>query len=410
MGSSEREKMQAESLRHNIVVGVTGGIAAYKAVELCSRLRKTGAQIRVTMTKAATKFVTPLTFETIANYPAVTDMFERSRAWEMDHIADARWAELIVVVPATANIIAKIAHGIADCPVSTLVLAYDGPLVVAPAMNTVMYQSAATQQNLQILRQRGVYLVEPGVGRLACGEVGAGRLAEIEDIMAAIVAVLCPRRDLQGKRVLITAGPTREFIDPARFLSNPSTGRMGYALAEAALERGAEVVLISGPTSLQPPAQARTETITTTAELLEAVKQTLDSCDIAIFAAAPADYRAANPQEQKSAKHQGEFSLQLQPTDDVAAWAGQHRRDGQTLVCFAAETHEAEAHAREKMQRKNADYIVVNDIGRRDIGFASIENEVVILGRHGRRQMIEKASKKVIAQRILDVIADGEHD
>lgn len=390
-----------------VVVGVSGGIAVYKAVELCSRLRKAGAEVRVTMTRAAAEFVTPLTFEAIAGSPAVTDLFERTRAWEMDHISDARWADLVVIAPATANIIAKMAVGIADDPLTTLVLAYDGPLMVAPAMNAQMYQHPATVQNLNTLRERGVRIVEPGEGRLACGEVGPGRLAEPQDIFEAVVERLTVGRDLAGKKILITAGPTREFIDPARFLSNPSSGKMGFALAHQAVARGAEVLLICGPTQLAPPQGAVIIPIVSTDDLLVAVREHLAQVDAAIFAAAPADYRPAQPSKQKSAKSES-LSMDLVATPDVAAWAGRNRRDGQVLIAFAAETHEAEARAAEKMERKNCDYIVVNDISRSDIGFASDENEVVILGRDGSRKMIGKSGKTQVANAILNLLVPKE--
>lgn len=384
-----------------IVVAVTGGIAVYKAVDLCSRLRKAGAEIRVTMTESATRFVTPLTFEAIANYPAVTSLFERTRAWEMDHIADARWAELVVVAPATANIIAKMSAGIADDPVSTLALAYEGPMLIAPAMNSSMYRHPATTLNLRLLVDRGVEIIEPASGRLACGEIGPGRLADVEDIVDAIATKLQRKNDLRGKKVLITAGPTREFVDPARFLSNPSTGRMGYALAREAASRGAEVVLVTGPTELSVPSGATVERIVSTAEMLAAVQHHFPDCDLAIFAGAPADYRPAETATTKSPKADS-LQLNLVPTDDIATWAGQNRREGQILIAFAAETHDAEKHGFEKMKRKNADFIVVNNISRDDIGFASEDNEVVILGKDNSRHLIPKSSKGNIAKAILD--------
>ena len=388
-----------------IVLAVTGGIAAFRAVDLCSRLLKAGAQVRVTMTPSATKFIAPLTFEAISGAPATTDLFARDRAWEMDHIADARWADLVVVAPATADILAKMAHGIADCPVSTLVLAYEGPLLAAPAMNSAMYLHPATQENLAVLSKRGVEIVGPAEGRLACGEVGPGRLADVDDIFQAIARRLARGASMSGKTVLVTAGPTREFMDPVRFVSNPSSGRMGYALAQEAARRGARAILISGPSALAPPPGVECQRVTTTAEMLTAVKARFVQCDMALFAAAPADYRPAHRSEKKEKKSAQEKSLELEPTEDIAAWAGQNRTPGQTLVLFAAETHDGEARALEKLRSKKHDYVVLNDVLRTDIGFASEENEVLILGRRGKRRAVPKQPKARVAAEILDFVA-----
>ncbi|MCX7015403.1 MAG: bifunctional phosphopantothenoylcysteine decarboxylase/phosphopantothenate--cysteine ligase CoaBC, partial [Candidatus Sumerlaeota bacterium] len=274
-----------------------------------------------------------------------------------------------------------------------------------PAMNTSMFQHPATTENLATLARRGVEIVGPGEGRLACGEVGPGRLAEVDDLFAAIARRLARRGAMAGRTVLVTAGPTREFLDPVRFLSNPSTGRMGYALAREAAARGAKVVLVSGPTELAPPPDVECVSVIAAAEMLEAVQARFAQCHLALFAAAPADYRPARRSAEKTLKGKGGQTLELALADDVAAWAGKNRQPGQTLVLFAAETHEGEARAAAKLKKKNHDFVVLNDVSRSDIGFASAENEAVILGRAGERHLIPKQTKERVAAAILDFVA-----
>ncbi|OPZ01630.1 MAG: Coenzyme A biosynthesis bifunctional protein CoaBC [candidate division BRC1 bacterium ADurb.BinA364] len=331
-------------------------------------------------------------------------MFARERAWEMDHIADARWCDALVVAPATANILGKMAHGIADCPVSTLYLACEKPTLVAPAMNHSMWRHPAVQANVALLRARGAEFAGPGEGRLACGEVGYGRMSEPAEIAEALAWLLGAASSLAGKRVLITAGPTREFLDPARCLTNPSTGKMGYALARQAARRGAVVQLVSGPTALDAPAGVERICVVSAAQMLEAVQARFADCDIAIFAAAPADFRPAVRAEHKVKKHEAGEAIRLERTEDIAAWCGRNRRADQILAGFAAETRDTEANALEKLRAKNLDFIVANDVSRPDIGFAADENEAALLCRDGRRVALARQSKEAMAGAILDTM------
>lgn len=370
----------------NIIVVVTGGIAAYKAVDFVSRLRKAGARVRVVMTGAARQFVTPLTFEAICGHPVYDDLFERPSRWEMEHITWARWADAIVVAPATANILAKMAAGLADDAASTLLLACRVPIWVAPAMNTAMWDHSATRDNLERLQRRGVCVVTPSAGPLACGEVGAGRLAEPADLVARLEQALASADSspLTGRTVLITAGPTREPLDPVRFISNRSSGRMGVALARAALCRGAHVVLIHGPMQAEPPSGADVVAVETARQMLEAVQGIWNQVDVAVFAAAVGNFEPACAQEQKI-KSAPEFILNLTSTPDIAAWAGANRRAGQLLIGFAAETQDLEASARHKLREKSLDLICANLVGRPGTGFEAPENQVLLLTRQGER-------------------------
>ena len=340
-----------------IVLGVTGGIAAYKACEVVSRLKKKGAQVRVVMTDHACEFVSPLTFETLSGNPANVDTFAAHT--EIGHISLAKWGELFVVAPATANILAKMACGIADDLLSTTALAMKGPVLVAPAMNANMYRHPATQANLKTLKDRGVRTVGPGSGRLACGDDDIGRMSEPEEIVQAIEAILSPRRDLEGVKVLVTAGPTVERIDPVRFITNRSTGKMGYALAEAARDRGAEVALVSGPVNLYKPGGMEVISIESSAQLCEAVLSRGEWADLVIQAAAPADFTPAKVSDVKIKKTGAGMSLELENTTDIAAELGRRKRPGQLLVAFAAETNDHLDNARGKLVKKNADMVVL---------------------------------------------------
>ncbi len=382
-----------------IVLGVSGGIAAYKACELVSLLRKAGAQVRVVMTRSATQFVSPMTFETLSGNRASVDMFDR--AWEIEHIALAKWADLLLIAPATANLMAKIAHGIADDLLSTVAVANPSPIAIAPAMNTVMWRSPANQANLALLQSRGVHIIGPACGLLACGDDDVGRMSEPKDILAALSGILSRKRDLAGKRVLVTAGPTREPVDPVRFLTNRSSGRMGVALAEAARDRGGLVTLVMGPVSIPAPAGVEVLSIETTRQLFDAVLARAPDCDIILQAAAPADYRVENPSEGKIKKTGGPLGLTLVETPDVARALGERKKPGQVLVAFAAETGDLIENARRKLLRKNADLVVANDVTQSGAGFDVSTNVVTLVDRAGE-ESLPMLEKREVADRILD--------
>lgn len=386
----------------NIVLGVTGGIAAYKSVEVVSRLKKAGLNVDVIMTQNATRFVTPLTFETLSSNPVTHDMFDRERSWEVGHIALAQKADLFLVAPATADLIAKMAHGIADDMLTSTLLATKAPILLAPAMNTNMWTAEVTQQNLRTLQSRGVHTVGPGDGLLACGTTGSGRMSEPEQIVAAVEQVLHQKRDMAGLRVLVTAGPTRERLDPVRYMSNDSSGRMGFALAEAARERGADVTLVVGPTPVEPPAGVRRVAVESTQDLLEAMLSLCDAQEIIIQAAAPADYRFATTSDHKLKKADGEpLTLQLVENPDVAKAVAQRRHEGQTLIGFAAETRDTLANARQKLDSKGLDIIVANDVTMEGAGFNVDTNIATLITRDGETAY-PLMSKRELAERILD--------
>lgn len=384
-----------------IVFGVTGGIAAYKSCEAVSRLKKLGATVCVIMTKNATEFVAPMTFETLSNQPCVVDTFARPERWEVEHISLAKRADLFVIAPATANIMAKLAHGIADDMLSTTCLATRAPMLIAPAMNTGMWENAATQENLKILQARGMHFVGPEGGYLACGDVGAGRMSEPAQIVERCVQLLTAKRDMQGLRVLVTAGPTCENIDPVRFITNRSSGKMGYALAEAALRRGAQVTLVTGPVSLTPPQGAQVEPVRTTEDLLQRMLALAPEQDIVIQAAAPADYRAQQIAPQKLKKQgDGALTLTFVPTPDVAKAVGEGKHDGQILVGFAAETETAVENARKKLDSKHLDMIVANDVTQPGAGF-DVDTNIATIITHQQAESLPIMTKKALADEIL---------
>jgi phosphopantothenoylcysteine decarboxylase/phosphopantothenate--cysteine ligase len=392
-----------------VTVGVSGGIAAYKAAELVRALQKNAIEVHVVMTEAAQKFVQPLTFAALTGHKVVTSLWEDiGSAGEgaeqngIDHIAEAQWGDALVVAPATANILAKFAHGIADDFLSTLYLATTAPVLVAPAMNVNMWNHAATQANLETLRQRGVRVVEPGTGELACGMVGAGRMAEPEEIAAAVLAMLGRRIDLAGEVVLVTAGGTREALDPVRFIGNRSSGKMGYALAEAASSRGATVILVSGPASLHAPPRCELVKVTTAEEMRNAVLSRMHEATLVIKAAAVADYRPLNIAAQKL-KRTGPLTLELAPTEDILAEVVRRRRPGQLIVGFAAETENRMENGRAKLLRKGADAIVVNDVAGEGVGIDADTNAATFLTRATAVELPEMP-KRQLADRILDEI------
>jgi phosphopantothenoylcysteine decarboxylase / phosphopantothenate---cysteine ligase len=393
-----------------VTVGVSGGIAAYKAAELVRALQRQALEVRVVMTEAATRFIQPLTFSALTGYKVLTSLWDGSDASGevpseqngIDHIAEAQWADALVVAPATANTLAKFAHGIADDFLTTMYLATTAPVLVAPAMNVNMWNHAATQANLETLRQRGVRVIEPGIGDLACGMVGAGRMAEPDSIAEAVLRSLGKRHDLAGEVVLVTAGGTREALDPVRFLGNRSSGKMGYALAEAAQSRGAKVILVSGPTALFPPARCELIKITTAEQMRQAVLDRMGEATMVVKAAAVADYRPVAVSAQKL-KRSGPLTLELAPTEDILAEVVRRRRPGQLIVGFAAETDNLVANARAKLVNKGADAIVVNDVAGEGVGIDADNNAATFLTPTTSIELHEMP-KRQLADRILDEI------
>ncbi|MGB4125269.1 MAG: bifunctional phosphopantothenoylcysteine decarboxylase/phosphopantothenate--cysteine ligase CoaBC [Dethiobacteria bacterium] len=382
------------------LLGVTGGIAAYKAAELARLFVRDEKEVQVVMTPGATRFITPLTFQTITGRPALVDQFWVSEGEKVRHIDLAGAAEVIVVAPATANTLGKMAAGIADNLLTTVYLAARCPVVLVPSMNEQMYLHPAVQENLARLRKHGCQIMEPASGELACGVSGKGRMPEPRQIAAFVRAVLTGK-DYQGVRALVTAGPTREPLDPVRFISNRSTGLMGYAIARALVERGAEVILVSGPTALPCPAGAEPVVVETAEQMYTAVVERFEECDLVIKAAAVADYRPAAAAEQKLKKESSRTMLELQPNPDILEELGR-RKGERILVGFAMETEQAEVHAREKLQRKNLDLIVLNDLTVPGAGFASLTNQVCIINREGQAENLPMMPKELLAHRILD--------
>jgi len=386
-----------------VVLGVTGGIAAYKAVEVASRLRKLGATVYVVMTRAAANFVTPLTFREISGNAVVTSMWDEPKQWNVEHIALATRADLFVIAPATANVIGKLAAGIADDMLTTTVMATKAPVLLAPAMNSGMYLNPVVQANIARLAGLGYHVLPPDEGLLACGVEGPGRLPEPEVIVARAAALLGAGGDLAGRKVLVTAGPTREAIDPVRYISNHSSGKMGYAIAAAARARGADVVLVTGPTALTPPPGVRTVPVETAAEMLAAVLAEYDDCDAVVKAAAVADYRPVAPAEHKIKKHDEEMTLTLTKNPDILAELGRRKRH-QVLVGFAAETRDLAANAGAKLAKKNLDMIVANDVTVPGAGFGADTNVARLLYRDGRTEELDLMVKSELAGVILDRI------
>ena len=390
----------------NVVLGVTGGIAAYKSAEIVSRLRKLGAKVHVIMTRNGTEFITPLTMETLSSNPVVVDTFDRPERWEVEHVALAKAADLMLVAPATANIMAKMAVGLADDMLSTTILACQCPVLLAPAMNTRMWQHVATRQNVETLRSRGVCFVGPEGGHLACGDEGVGRMSEPADIVRAACGLLCPRNDFQGLKVMVTAGGTREYLDPVRFLTNESSGKMGFAIAEAARARGAHVTLVRGYTTAPVPDVDQDIRVSSTQDLYDAVTGACGGMDVIIQAAAPADYRFRQTYAQKLKKEQGQdLVLEMQENPDIARKVGELRRPGQTLVGFAAETTDLTGHAREKMARKHLDLMVANDVTRPGAGFNGDTNIATLIWKDGEEELPLQL-KREMADRILDRVLE----
>ena len=400
-----------------VLVGVTGGVAAYKAAELVRALQQHGAEIQVVMTRAAQQFVRPLTFSSLTGHKVITTMWEADGEnpptglddlGAIEHISVAQWADAAVIAPATAHVLAKMAHGLADDFLSTMLLAATAPVVVAPAMNVNMWRHPATRANIELLRERGVLIVEPGSGYLACGMTGSGRLAEVEAIAQAVLAALAgvrptPLHDLAGETILVTAGGTREAIDPVRFLGNRSSGKMGYALAEAALVRGAQVILVSAPTALAPPAGCAFVPVISAEEMLNAVMQHLPTATVVIGAAAVADFRMATVAQQKL-RREGPLHLDLEPTKDILRAVSSARQPGTLVIAFAAEMDSSIARAREKLLAKGADAIVLNDVSQPGIGFDSDRNAATFVTADAAIE-IPEMPKRQLADRILNQLA-----
>ncbi|HXN70952.1 MAG TPA: bifunctional phosphopantothenoylcysteine decarboxylase/phosphopantothenate--cysteine ligase CoaBC [Candidatus Acidoferrales bacterium] len=394
-----------------IALGVTGGVAAYKAAELVRRLQQEKLDVQVVMTRSAQEFVTSLTFAALTGQKVITDMFSAGDSGPanvesaIEHIAVAQRIDLLLVAPATADILGKFAHGIAQDFLSTLYLATKAPVVVAPAMNVNMWEHSATQRNLEILRERGVHVVDPDEGYLACGMTGSGRLAATETIARKVCDVLGIRHDLARQTILVTAGPTCEDIDPVRFLTNRSSGKMGYALAEAAHRRGAHVVLVSGPTDLKVPDGVDWVPVRATEEMHRAVRERATTANVVIMAAAVSDYRPAAQHDKKLKRGEGSFTLELEPTTDILAELGREKQ-GQILVGFAAETNSVAENARGKLARKGADMIVANDVTQEGAGFDTDTNIVTLYLRDGREIPLPKMSKFEVANQILDRVLE----
>jgi phosphopantothenoylcysteine decarboxylase / phosphopantothenate---cysteine ligase len=381
-----------------IVLGITGGIAAYKAADLASKLTQAGAKVEVVMTEAATKFITPLTLRNITRRPVVTDMFELASEYSVEHVALAEAADVVVIAPATANTIARLAAGIADDMLGTVVLATEAPVIVAPAMNDNMYRNSVTQKNVEKLKARGFTFTEPEMGRLASGKIGKGRLPETATIIEAIEKVLGKKNDLEGKRIIVTAGGTQEPIDPVRLITNRSSGKMGYALAGAARDRGAQVTLISASATLSPPEGVELIKVRTVADLREAVLKAVKKADVLIMAAAVSDFRVARQSGQKIKKQGGKLSLELVENEDFLL----ELPDNFIKVGFAAESENMVANAKKKLKEKRLDLIVANDITQSDAGFDVDTNRVTIIDKKGKSEALPLMSKRDVAELILD--------
>ncbi|AET70150.1 phosphopantothenoylcysteine decarboxylase/phosphopantothenate--cysteine ligase [Desulfosporosinus orientis DSM 765] len=387
-----------------VLIGVTGGIAAYKIAEVVSRLRKLEVDVHVAMTKSATEFITPLTLRSLSTNPVHVDMFAEPKLWNVEHIALAEHVDAVVVAPATANIIAKMAVGLADDFLSTVLLATRAPIFVAPAMNQAMYQNPATQGNLHRLKERGMRIIGPGVGFQACGTDGVGRMSEAAEIVEAVVQFFAESPCLKGKRALVTAGGTQEPLDPVRYLGNRSSGRMGFAIAQALQEAGAETILVSAPTDLPTPPGVTRVSVQTALEMHDAVLAEFNKLDVVVKAAAVADYRPASQAEQKIKKDGANRTIELVPNPDILAELGR-RKTSQVLIGFAAETENLLAYAQEKMQRKNVNLLVANDVTKPGAGFGSMTNIVSFLFPDGRRIDFPQMSKLEVAKNLVAEIA-----
>lgn len=391
----------------NVVLGVTGGIAAYKSADIVSRLKKLNVNVDVIMTKNAQQFITPLTFQSLSGNKTITDMFDTDFHPNIEHISLAKKADIILIAPATANMIAKIANGIADDMLSTVAMASKAQLIIAPAMNTVMYESIANQKNMQRLRERGVIFIEPVEGLLACKDIGKGKMQEPKKIVQAVLHHLIKDGDLAGKKILVTAGATRESIDPVRYLTNRSTGKMGYAMAQEAVRRGGAVTLISGKTNLEIPYGVEDVIIVESAEeMYRAVMCHAASSDVIVKSAAVADYTPAHKSDSKIKKKDGEMKIELERTKDILMALGEIKKENQILIGFAAETDNVVEYAKDKLRRKNLDMIVANDVKKSGAGFGTDTNIVTIVDKEANTQEIPMLSKNEVAKIVFDRISE----
>lgn len=386
-----------------VVLGVTGSIAAYKIANLASALVKLHADVNVIMTKNATNFINPITFETLTGNKCLVDTFDRNFQFNVEHVALAKRADIFLVAPASANVIGKIAGGIADDMLTTTIMACKAPKLISPAMNTNMFENPIVQDNLKKLRSYGYEVIQPASGYLACGDTGAGKMPEPETLLAYILRTIACEKDMVGKKVLVTAGPTQEPVDPVRFITNHSTGKMGYAIAENCMRRGAEVTLVSGPVQIAPPLCVRVIPVVTAADMASAVKECYKEQDIIIKTAAVADYRPAHPADEKVKKKDAESVLELERTEDILAYLGAHRRDGQFICGFSMETENMLENSRAKLARKNVDMIVANNLKVAGAGFGTDTNVVTIITKDDNRQL-ERMSKAAVAASIVDEI------
>lgn len=388
-----------------VVLGVTGGIAAYKIASLASMLVKQHADVQVIMTENATNFITPTTFETLTGNKCLVDTFDRNFQFQVEHVALAKRADIFMIAPATANVIAKVAHGLADDMLTTTFLACKKPKYIVPAMNTQMYENPITQDNLDICRRYGMHMVEPASGYLACGDTGAGKMPEPELLMEYIMQELAFEKDMAGKKVLVTAGPTREAIDPVRYITNHSTGKMGYAIAQAAARRGAEVILVSGPVNLKAPLGVKLVPVTSAGEMFQAVTEASSSQDVIIKAAAVADYRPKYVGTEKTKKKDGDMNLEMERTDDILAWLGNHRQPGQVLCGFSMETENMLENSQAKLEKKHVDMIVANNLKTAGAGFGTDTNVVTIITREGAEELA-MMTKEQVAHQLLNRIME----
>lgn len=386
-----------------VVIGVTGGIAAYKIASLVSMLKKQHANVRVIMTENATNFITPVTFESLTGTKCLVDTFDRNFEFQVEHISLAKQADIFMIAPATANVIAKVAHGLADDMLTTTFLACKKPKYIVPAMNTQMYENPITQDNLEICRKYGMHVIEPASGYLACGDTGAGKMPEPETLFEYILQEIAFPKDLAGKKILVTAGPTQEAIDPVRYITNHSTGKMGYAIARAGARRGAEVTLVSGPVNQSVPLGVTLVPVVSARDMFEAVTSRSAKQDAIIKSAAVADYRPAVVGTEKTKKSDGDMSIALERTDDILSWLGDHRREGQFLCGFSMETQNMLENSKAKLEKKHVDMIVANNLKTAGAGFGTDTNVVTLITKDGAEEL-EKMSKDQVAHVLLDRI------
>lgn len=386
-----------------VLLGVTGGIAAYKSASLASMLVKAGAEVRVLMTENAKNFINPITFESLTGHKCVSDTFDRNFEFKVEHVALAQKADVVMIAPATANVMAKLAHGIADDMLTTTVLACRCPKIIAPAMNTAMYENPVTQDNMELLRKYGMEIVEPSCGYLACGDTGAGKMPEPELLFEYICRCCAFTKDMEGIKVLVTAGPTQEAIDPVRYITNHSTGKMGYSIARVCAMRGAKVTLVTGRTSIEPPEFVEVVPVVSAKEMYDAVTARSEAMDIIIKAAAVADYRPAHVSEEKVKKSEGNMSIPLERTDDILKFLGEHKKEGQFLCGFSMETENMIENSKKKLDKKKLDMIVANNLKVKGAGFGTDTNIVTVITKDGQKEL-PMMGKEEVAACLLDQI------